>query len=73
LTLWLLLTPQLSDRVSAHGWQGNTIYVADTNNHAIRKVDLVRKKVTTLVGNGDQGTSRSSFIHQLSEFNDFGW
>jgi ABC-type branched-subunit amino acid transport system ATPase component len=66
--------PHLSDRVSAHGWQGNTIYVADTNNHAIRKVDLVRKKVTTLVGNGDQGKSStfSKLVHQLSAFKDFG-
>jgi hypothetical protein len=37
-------------------WQGNTVYVADTSNHAIRKIDLRNKRVTTLTGNGEQGT-----------------
>ena len=36
-------------------WKNNTIIVADTENHAIRKIDLVDKKVTTLVGTGHQG------------------
>lgn len=34
---------------------GDTLYVADTNNHAIRKVDLIAKEVTTLAGTGTQG------------------
>ena len=29
---------------------GNSIYVADTNNHAIRCLDLIAKKCTTIVG-----------------------
>ena len=33
---------------------GNKIYVADTNNHAIRLVDLAAKTVSTLAGNGQQ-------------------
>jgi thiol-disulfide isomerase/thioredoxin len=33
---------------------GQTIYVADTNNHAIRKVDLAAGTVTTLAGDGHQ-------------------
>ncbi len=34
------------------------LYVADTENHAIREVDLARKTVTTVAGNGKQGYSR---------------
>jgi len=33
---------------------GDTLYVADTENHAIRKVNLQKKTVTTLVGTGKQ-------------------
>ena len=33
-----------------------TLYVADTENHLLRKVDLKAKKVTTLAGTGKQGT-----------------
>jgi DNA-binding beta-propeller fold protein YncE len=32
----------------------NILYVADTENHAVRKVDFVAKTVTTLAGNGKQ-------------------
>jgi thiol-disulfide isomerase/thioredoxin len=33
---------------------GETLYVADTENHAIRAVDLKARTVTTLAGNGQQ-------------------
>ncbi|XP_046421281.1 NHL repeat-containing protein 2 isoform X2 [Neodiprion fabricii] len=33
---------------------GDEIFVADTENHAIRKIDLVLQTVTTLVGTGEQ-------------------
>jgi DNA-binding beta-propeller fold protein YncE len=33
---------------------GSTLYVADTNNHAIRAVDLVARTVTTIAGTGEQ-------------------
>ncbi|HET6248655.1 MAG TPA: thioredoxin-like domain-containing protein [Tepidisphaeraceae bacterium] len=33
-----------------------TLYVADTENHALRAVDLEKKSVTTLAGNGKQGS-----------------
>jgi thiol-disulfide isomerase/thioredoxin len=36
-------------------WKNDSIIVADTENHAIRKIDLRDKKVTTLVGTGRQG------------------
>ena len=33
---------------------GETLYVADTENHAIRAVDLKEHKVTTIAGIGSQ-------------------
>lgn len=33
----------------------NVLYVADTKNNAIRKIDLVTKLVTTIAGNGSMG------------------
>ena len=35
---------------------GDTLYVADTENHAVRAVDLGRRRVTTLAGTGVQLT-----------------
>jgi thiol-disulfide isomerase/thioredoxin len=37
---------------------GETLYVADTENHALRAVDLKAKTVTTLAGNGQQAHRR---------------
>lgn len=34
---------------------GNTLYVADTENHLIRKIDLAAERVTTIAGTGVQG------------------
>jgi len=34
---------------------GDTLYVADTNNHAVRSIDLAAGSVTTLAGTGEQG------------------
>src|SRR5579885_227016 len=36
-------------------WRDETIFVADTENHAIRKIDLVTKTVVTVAGTGKQG------------------
>ena len=37
---------------------GNVLYVADTENHAIRAVDFDAETVTTVAGTGDQGFNR---------------
>ncbi len=34
---------------------GDTLYVADTNNHALRKIDLKKQTVTTVAGHGQKG------------------
>nr|XP_054765448.1 NHL repeat-containing protein 2-like isoform X2 [Lytechinus pictus] len=36
-------------------WFKDVIYVADTENHAIRKIDLKQECVTTIAGTGEQG------------------
>jgi hypothetical protein len=37
---------------------GETLYVADTENHTIRQVDLAAGTVTTIAGTGEQGHTR---------------
>ncbi len=37
---------------------GETLYVADTENHAIRRVDLTAGTVDTIAGTGEQGHTR---------------
>ena len=39
---------------------GNTLYVADAENHALRKVDLTAETVDTIAGNGVQGRNRDA-------------
>src|SRR5690606_10939285 len=36
---------------------GNQLYVADTENHLLRKIDREKKTVTTIAGTGVQGRS----------------
>lgn len=36
-------------------WYNNSIYVADTENHLLREIDLTHNKVETLAGTGKQG------------------
>ncbi len=38
---------------------GNDLWVADTDNHAVRHIDLASGVVSTLVGNGTMGNDRS--------------
>ena len=37
---------------------GDILYVADTENHALRRVDLAQQTVVTIAGNGNQGQRR---------------
>ncbi len=37
--------------------EGDSIYVADTENHAVRLIDLAAKRVSTLAGTGKQATA----------------
>ncbi|MCH7605891.1 MAG: alkyl hydroperoxide reductase [Chloroflexi bacterium] len=37
---------------------GDTLYIADAENHAVRKVDLASETVETIAGNGSQGHMR---------------
>jgi thiol-disulfide isomerase/thioredoxin len=39
---------------------GELLYVADTGNHAIRRVDLARRRVDTLAGTGEQARSANA-------------
>ena len=39
-------------------YQDNHLYVADTENHALRKIDLENKTVKTIAGTGNQGRTR---------------
>jgi thiol-disulfide isomerase/thioredoxin len=39
---------------------GETLYVADTENHEIRTVDLAKKRVATLAGTGKQSSFRET-------------
>lgn len=40
---------------------GETLYVADTENHLIRQIDLKTKKVETIAGTGQQSLERNNF------------
>jgi DNA-binding beta-propeller fold protein YncE len=44
----------------AYDFQYKTLYVADTENHLIRKIDLQSRKVMTIAGTGRQGGSSDS-------------
>ena len=51
----LFRSPQGMALDSEHGW----LYVADTGNHLIRRVDLAARTVTTVAGTGRQGFERA--------------
>ncbi|XP_064630926.1 NHL repeat-containing protein 2-like isoform X2 [Lineus longissimus] len=36
-------------------WHKDLVFLADTDNHAIRQIDLSKQEVTTLAGTGEQG------------------
>ena len=41
--------------------RGDTLYIADTENHAVRAVDLAGQTVTTIAGTGEQSFTRHPF------------
>ncbi|MBI5667205.1 MAG: redoxin domain-containing protein [Chloroflexi bacterium] len=47
------------DKPQGMALSGSTLYVADTNNHVIRAVNLVDRSVSTVAGTGKQGYERS--------------
>src|SRR6185369_17945351 len=47
---------------AAHNW----LYVADTGNHLLRRVDLTARKVDTIAGTGQQSRTRSAGGDALS-------
>jgi thiol-disulfide isomerase/thioredoxin len=46
---------------------GDTLYVADTENHLLRKVDLAQETVTTIAGTGRQGRVPFPGMERLRE------
>jgi thiol-disulfide isomerase/thioredoxin len=48
---------------------GETLYVADTENHLLRRIDLAAKSVATIAGTGEQG--RNAWPGTSDEFHDF--
>jgi len=44
-------------------FKNNILYVADTKNHALRKVDFSKNQVTTLIGSGNKGPVISGSIN----------
>ncbi len=44
----------------AYDYRDDTLYVADTENHTVRRVDLQAGTVETVLGTGEQGGYRSS-------------
>ena len=40
---------------------GNSLYIADTENHLIRKADLASRRVTTVAGTGEKGSAWPDF------------
>lgn len=41
-------------------WNGNVLFVADTENHALRKIDFTQNTVKTVAGTGRQGPWRAA-------------
>jgi DNA-binding beta-propeller fold protein YncE len=49
--------------------QGDTLYIADTENHSIRAANLRDGTITTIAGTGQQGHSRAGGIGTSAELN----
>jgi thiol-disulfide isomerase/thioredoxin len=48
--------------------RGETLYVADTENHLIRRIDLGAKSVTTIAGTGEQGRNAWPGLDEFHAF-----
>jgi hypothetical protein len=48
-------------------WIREMLYVADTGNHSIRKINLLKGDVETVLGNGRLGTPRESVVKNAYE------
>lgn len=48
-------------------YKDNILYVADTGNHKLRKIDLVNKTVTTIAGTGKRGVPRIKYKAKASQ------
>ncbi|GAB6031565.1 NHL repeat-containing protein 2 [Chamberlinius hualienensis] len=51
----------------------NTLFVADTENHAIRKVNLATGNVETIVGNGNQGSDYKGGLKGIEQLINSPW
>ncbi|KAL6423694.1 hypothetical protein ACFW04_010296 [Cataglyphis niger] len=51
----------------------NTFYVADSNNHAIRKIDLIDETVSTIAGLGLKGHDRHGGKHSINQLLSSPW
>ena len=49
------------DKPQGLALDGDRLYIADVNSHAIRRADLAERKVTTVAGNGIMGRQRLPF------------
>lgn len=47
-------------------YKDNILYVADTGNHALRKVDFKNNQVSTLVGSGERGFAINDEVSAIS-------
>ena len=48
---------------------GELLYVADTENHLLRKVDLKNQRVLTIAGNGEEARPDSQVVEATKRFN----
>jgi thiol-disulfide isomerase/thioredoxin len=48
-------------------WIRDVLFIADTGNHAIRKINLLKGDVETVLGNGKPGVPRESVVKHASE------